>query len=135
MWTAQNRVGRLIEGRIQALRTQEEAVAYATEFHRLIRLVGEPVVICADYRAVGVFPPAVADELQKLMQATNPVIVRSAALVSVDHATNVMQVERVVRESGSSLRRKFVDQRGLQSWLGEILTPVEKDRLAAFLAS
>ena len=135
MWTAENRVGRLIEGRIETMRTREEAVAYAAEFHRLIRLVGELVIVCADFRPVGVFSPPVADELQKLMESTNKLIVRSAALVSPDHATNAMQVERVVRSSGSDLRRRFVDRHELQAWLGESLTPPERARLAAFLDS
>jgi hypothetical protein len=132
-WTVEVRVGRLVEGRPLALKTKEDAIAYADAFRRLVPGLKRGV-ICADYRAVAVFPPVVADELARLMSDMNPYIERSAILVAAEHATNALQVQRVVRETHNENRRRFTDRNELEHWLGEVLTPAEQARLKEFLS-
>ncbi len=132
-WVVEVRVGRLVEGRPLALKTREDAVGYCDAFRRIVP-GARRVVICADYRAVSVFAPEIADELARLMVDMNQYIERSAILVAPDHATNVLQVQRVVRESHNENRRRFTDAAELQRWLAEVLSPAEQARLKEFLS-
>lgn len=132
-WTIAVNVGRLVEGRPLSLRTRHDAIAYCAEFRLLVPPL-RSAVICADYRNVTVFPPDVADELARLMTEMNPYIERSAILVSAEHATNALQIQRVVRETHNENRRRFTDAHELARWLGEVLGPHERERLAQFLS-
>ena len=132
-WVVEVRVGRLVEGRPLALKTREDAIGYCDAFRRVVPALGH-AVICADYRVVSVFAPEVADELARLMVDMNQYIDRSAILVAPEHATNVLQVQRVVRESHNENRRRFSDPAELQRWLAEVLAPAEQARLKEFLS-
>ena len=129
----QVRAGRLVEGRPWALDTVADGRAYCDEFRRLIRALPRPAVICADYRYMTIFRPAIADELRALMTDMNSLIERSAVLVAPEHATHSMQVERVVREARDDRRRRFGDAAALRTWLAEVLDRDEQARLDAFL--
>lgn len=129
----QNRVGRLVEGRILELRTLDAATRYCDAFRRLVP-AGSRKVVCVDYRPVRVFPPEVAEELGRLMASMNDWVERAAILVAQEHSTNALQVERLARASGHPDRRRFFDASALQAWLTEVLTPEERARLATFLA-
>lgn len=131
----QHNVGRLVEGRPLGLRTPEEARAYCDAFRTAVVGVGRRVVVCADYRHVGVFPPFAADALQALMRDMNDLVERSAIAVAPEHATASLQVGRVVARAGHPSRRRFEDVAELQVWLGEVLDPAEQARAAAFLAA
>jgi hypothetical protein len=133
-WTVAVNVGRLVEGRPVALRTRADAVSYCAEFRRLVPPLRR-VVVCADYRAVAVFPPDVANELARLMTDMNPYIERSGVLVAAEHATGALQVQRFVREAHLDDRRRFTDANEMLDWLGEVLTTGERERAAKFLAS
>lgn len=128
------RSGRVVEGRPFVLKTREQAVAYCDEFRRHVTAAHPKAVIVADYRAIPVFAPDVADELQRLMTDMNRFVERSAILVAKEHATNALQVARVVREAHNEQRRRFTDPRELVVWLAEIVTPAERARIQAFLA-
>lgn len=132
-WTIAVNAGRLVEGRPLSLRTRHDAIAYCAEFRLLVPPLRR-AVICADYRAIAVFPPEVADELSRLMADMNPYVERSAILISSDHATNALQINRVVRETQNENRRRFTNAHELARWLGEVLDPHERERLAHFLA-
>lgn len=132
MWTVQRNVGRLFEARIESLQTREQVSAFGDECRRLMKRAGQPVVVCADYRAVHVFSPVAAEALKELLRDLNPLIERSGLLVAPDHAINLMQMSRVARESGTQ-RRTFVDKAPLREWLDEVLTPAEQARLTQFL--
>ena len=126
--------GRVVGGRPLELKTAEGARAYCDEFRRLITGYPGLTVVCADYREVDVFPPVVMDELQRLMADMNDKLERSAILVARDHATNAMQVARVVRQTENTGRRRFDDPAAMRAWLAEILTPAESDAIERFLA-
>jgi hypothetical protein len=133
-WVVERRVDRLVEGRVVVLEPGDDVRAYCDEFRRLIRTSPGDVLVCADYRRVAIFPPAVADELKRLMIDMNPRVERSAILVAPAHATNALQVERVVREAQLASRRRFEDKDALLAWMREVATPAENARLEAFLA-
>jgi hypothetical protein len=60
--------------------------------------------------------------------------VRNGVLVPTANATVTMQLTRIVREANSDRRRVFRDAGQLESWLGEVLNPSERQRLERFLA-
>jgi hypothetical protein len=132
-WYVAVKVGRVVEGRPLVLKTRAAAVAYCAEFRRLVPPLRR-AVICADYRAIAVFAPEVAEELKSLLADMNPFIERSAILVAPEHATGVLQVGRVVKETHHESRRRFTDAAEMSAWLGELLTPAESARVAEFLA-
>lgn len=131
-WIVDRQVGRLVEGRVFGFRDRDDARAYCDEFRIAVRKAHENI-ICADYRPISVFSPDAADELKKLMVDMNPLVVRSAILVAPSHATNALQVERVVRETKHDARRRFTDKDEMLAFLGEIATPDELARAKAFL--
>jgi hypothetical protein len=69
-----------------------------------------------------------------LLERGNPRLERSAILLSQEHATFNLQVERVVREAKNSARRTFRDAAAMVAWLGESLTAAERDSVARFLS-
>lgn len=129
----QNRVGRLVEGRILELRTLDAATRYCDAYRRLVP-PGSHKVVCIDYRHVRVFPPEVAEVLGRLMTSVNDRVERAAILVAQEHSTSALQVDRLTRASGHPDRRRFQDASALRAWLDEVLTPEERGRLASFLA-
>ena len=92
------------------------------------------VVIAADWRPCTVFTPAVADRCVSMLTGVVPRIERSAIIHRSDHATSVLQVFRLVKESHFDGRRVFTATAPLEAWLAEILDAEERDRLRQFLA-
>ena len=62
------------------------------------------------------------------MRGDNPRIERAGILVSTS-AVFSLQLERMVREAGNPRRRAFRTAGELVTWLDEIATPDEKQRL------
>lgn len=94
---------------------------------------GDRVVIAADWRPCTIFTPAVADRAVAMLTAVVPRVERSAILHRAEHATSVLQVFRLVKESHFDGRRVFTATAPLEAWLGEILGPEERQRLHDFL--
>jgi hypothetical protein len=132
-WTAERVVGRVVEGRVRDLSKQDDARAYCDAFRRLVTSTTGQAVICADYRAIDVFPPTAADQLRQLMVDMKPLILRSAVLAAKDHAVNTLQVDRVLREAQHPNRRRFHEIGELVQWLSEVLTDAERARISTFL--
>lgn len=137
MFTAEQRVGRLVEARVMGLRDRADADRYSVELGRVI--VGSkaplPPVLCADHRPVAVYSQDVSDRLSELFGAMNSKLARVAILVSPTNATLRMQLARIVREAGFTERRVFVEAREGQQFLDEVLDAPERARLNAFLHS
>ena len=91
------------------------------------------VVIAADWRPCTVFTPEVADAAVRMLTIANPRVERSAILHRADHATSVLQVFRLVKESHFEGRRIFTAASDMEKWLGEVLDPAEREELRAFL--
>jgi hypothetical protein len=137
MFTVEVRTGRLIEARIEALRNQERAAAYSDAFSQILQRTSgkERMILCADHRAVAVYPQPVTDTLASLFGAMNQRLERIALLVAPSNATLTMQLSRVVREAQNPDRRVFFSMEDAEAFLGEALTVAERSRLAQFLRS
>jgi hypothetical protein len=137
MFTVEVRAGRLIEARIEALRNLERAAAYSGAFGQILQRgpAKERMILCADHRAVAVYPQQVTNELASLFGAMNQRLQRIALLVAPSNATLTMQLSRIVREAQNPERRVFFVMEEAETFLGEVLTVVERSRLAQFLRS
>ena len=135
MFTVEVRAGRLIEARIEALPNLERAAAYTNGFAQVLqRFSGtERMILCADHRAVAVYSQPVTDELASLFGAMNQRLDRIAVLVAPSNATLTMQLSRIVRQAQNPDRRVFFTTDDAEAFLGEVLTPAERLRLAQFL--
>jgi hypothetical protein len=80
-----------------------------------------------------VFAPDVAEKFCALLVAANPRVERSAILLDAEQAVAALQIERTVKQAGTSSRRAFRVVAELEAWLGEVLDADEKKRLHAFL--
>jgi len=134
MFTVDHSVGRLLEARLEALRTVEDVARFEEAMRQGFDRVEGKAIVCADWRKANVLPPAVAERMIALLERGNPRLERSAILLAKEHATFNLQVERVVREAKNSARRTFRDAAAMVAWLGESLTAVERDWVARFLS-
>ena len=132
MFKTENRVGRLIELRIQSPVSEDEVQQIQARQLELVRRLGERFVAVTDLRRAIVFPPQVTDQFIALMQRANPMLERSGVLIA-DSAVLGLQAERAMREGGHDHRQAFRDPAKLEAWLGEVLTVDERSRLRAFL--
>lgn len=133
-WIIDRTAGRLVEGRVYGFADRADARDYCDLFRICVRRGPPQNIICADYRSVSVFSPEASEELKQLMTDMNALVLRSAILVAPEHATNALQVERVVRETGHTARRRFTEVDAMLAFIGEIATPIELARATAFLS-
>jgi hypothetical protein len=133
MYSVDVRVGRLIEARFATLESVDEVARFEDTLRATFARVAGKSVICADWRSANVLSPAVADRLLALLSRGNPHLERSAVLFGQKNATFILQAERLVREAGNPARRTFREVAPLQSWLDEVLSPVEQLRMRDFL--
>lgn len=137
MFTVERTTGRLIEARVHGLRSVGDAEEYSAGLSRISGLdavLGRPI-LCADHRAVAIYPPSVADRLATLFGQMNDRLARVAVLVAPSNATLAMQLERIVREARNPNRRVFYEAAPASDFLDEVLEFEERRRLAAFLAA
>jgi hypothetical protein len=141
MWRAKSesyivygQVGRLVDARVLALNTGLEARTYCQAFLAAVAQMPSDLIICADYRAVPVFRPDVADELKKLMTGLNDRVLRSSILIHPSHATGAMQAARIAAETGHGARRSFTEPSELLAWISTVTTAEELRRATSFLA-
>jgi hypothetical protein len=129
-------VGRLMEICTRAgFRTVEDVETQRSLINRA--LDGFPadqrIVIAADWRTCEVMTQSAASALGAMLASYNARIERSAILGSARSPLAVLQFLRVVRETRHPGRRVFEDRRPMLAYLGECLSPVERDRLDQFL--
>jgi hypothetical protein len=133
LFSAECRVGRLIEARLTYLRTVEDV----HDFQRMLRAAFEAAegrsVICADWKIARVVAPDVAEALIGLLRTGNAFCERSAILLRNADAMFSLQVERVVREAGGPTRRTFRERDKMRAWLGEVLGEDERRHMGVFL--
>ena len=128
------RVGRLIEGRLVWLNDASDVAVFQRVMSAAFAQAGPEAVICADWRRALVFSPQASDAMIELLRRGNRQLSRSAVLLSAVDATFGLQVERLFREANNPNRRSFRAVEPLLAWLGQVLTPAERARAAAFLA-
>jgi hypothetical protein len=134
MMTAQMRVGRLGEVRFAPPFAPGETDALAQSIRGLFTALGPRLIIfCCDLRPVQVFPPDVSDRLIEIMRSDNPKVERNGILIGESSVVG-LQLERMVRDAGNPGRRVFRKLPQLLTWLGDVLTPAELQRVRDFLA-
>jgi hypothetical protein len=93
----------------------------------------QKVVIAADWRLCQLMAQPAANALGPMIGSFNARIERSAILGSSTSPVAVLQFLRVVRETRHPARRVFEERRPMLAYLGECLTPEERERLAQFI--
>jgi hypothetical protein len=128
-------VGRLLEVRIDAGYRDDGEVdqVFQAIGAEMRRHPGQAVVTVADWRRCPVLAEKAADRLVQRMAGNNPSVERSAALVSPSASIAALQFARLIRETSFDNRRMFTNAAPLITWLSEVLTPAEQERLRAFL--
>jgi len=134
--TATLHVGRLLEIRADlGYRTAGEVDALFEQMQREVSRLpaDEAHVTVVDWRHCPVMSPEAATRIAQQISTVNARTERSAALASQTAPVAVLQFLRVIREAGLPDRKLFFDESELITWLSEVLTSVEQQRLRAFL--
>lgn len=132
----QRRLGRVIEARVFALKTREEADVYAKALADVVAQAPATMqpILCADHRPVRIYPQPAADRLTELFQNMNTRLDRIAILVSRSNATLFLQLQRIAREAGYENRRVMHEPQEAVAHLQDSLSPEERIRVREFLA-
>lgn len=136
MWTIEQRVGRLIEIQLVSPILLPELEGFGQrigEFVARVAKQGQRMIACTDLASANILPPEVAEWFIRLMQRDNPALERGAFLIGTS-AVFALQLERMFKQSSSLTRRTFREPGPLLAWLGELATPIERDRIRRFLA-
>ena len=131
------KVGRLLEiRRAQGHKTQtdvkESFNAIAAELAKLPR--GTKVVAVVDWRACPLLSDEVSESLISKMTGNNPLMELSAVIASADSPIQVLQFQRLIRDTHYSHRKLFFNPSELINWLRPALNQDEFQRLGEFLA-
>jgi hypothetical protein len=133
MYTVQQKIGRVIEARLETLRTVDEVARFEKAMREAFDQIPGKAIVCADWRRANILAPDVADRLVGLLTRGNLRLERSAVLLAKNNAAFNLQVERVVREAQNAARRTFRDVETMIEWAGELLTADERAHVLAFL--
>jgi len=75
------------------------------------------------------FQPEEARLLKRIMELDNSRLLRSAIYFGSNSATLLLQMERLIREAASPARKTFRDPQKLISWMSEVATSDEEQRI------
>jgi hypothetical protein len=134
--TAAIEVGRLVEVRLSVgFRNVEFVSQIFADMDAAIEKLpaSAKLVVAADWRFCRVMSSEAGEALVSNLARYNPRIERSAALASENSPSALLQFNRVVRSGANPDRRLFTDRAAMTSWLGEVLTSHERNRLVRFL--
>lgn len=129
-------VGRLMEISVrEGFRSVEDVEAQRVLITKALATLppDQKAVIAADWRACQLMTQAAANALGPMIGSFNARIERSAILGSSTSPIAVLQFLRVVRDTKHPSRRVFEDRRATLTYLSDILSPAERDRLGQFL--
>jgi len=134
-YTVENRVGKLIEARVFALRSRADADAYSNALGLQVAAIPRHIgpVLLADHRPVVIYPQPAADRLVELFLEMNTRLTRVAILAARTNATLVLQLDRLVREAAFANRRLFFAPEEAEVHLASSLDEKERARARAFL--
>jgi hypothetical protein len=130
-----NPAGRLITYRVVSPVDDDNAARAAIELRQAVLAVEGRVIICTDLTEARTFRPSTSEAFLNLMKNDNPKLERSAILVGDHSATLFLQLERMIREAQSPVRRAFHQAAELIEWLRPQLVAAEQAALEAFLAA
>src|SRR5690242_12060312 len=109
MFSTHIRVGRLYEHRILSIDSEAELQALGDRAREVMTAHGGKTVVCADYRKVRVLKPEFTTTWVERIRQMNPNVERSVVLVTPNHATFGLQMERMVKDAAHPARRVFYD--------------------------
>lgn len=132
MYTIDNRVGRLVELRVESPVTEEELQQFHSTLAKVCKPIKGLVVICTDLVGATVFTQPVTQRWIEIIKQESPTVERNAVLVG-EGAVFSMQVERIIRQAGYKNRKAFLAPTALTAWLAEILAARERARLETYL--
>ena len=132
MHTMRNVVGRLVEVRVASPLSLREVDEFRREHLAALPDLPERYVGAVDLRRADIFPVEVAQRFIALLSEIAPLVERTGFLIG-EGAVFALQIERILRNSAHPQRRAFREPEPLKSFLGEILTPLERARLDEFL--
>jgi len=135
MFTADKKVGRLIELRARGAIGDAEVAAFRSH---MVHVLGslrpdDKVIAMADFRGVRVVAPPLAEAIVTMLRASGQRLERGAVLVS-DEAVARIQVARVLAQAHHDGRKACFTVEEAIAWLEPLLTPAERARLVRFLA-
>ena len=134
MYSIENNTGRLIEACLASPLAGVEVEGCIARIRALVLSLSQKVVFVVDLTGCTVLAPDIADKFLAMMRADNPRVERTAYLLPPQHALIGLQVERLIRDAGSPVRRTFRDFALAEAWLSSILNPREQDGLHRFLS-
>lgn len=135
MYTIEKHAGRLIEAKLAAPLTAADAEAIVHRVRMLVLSLPGKAVCCIDATELDLLPTEAFDAFVALFTRDNPKIERSGFLLARSLSAFGMQMQRMIRSANSPNRRTFDERAALQSWLAEVLSPSERERLSALLGA
>jgi hypothetical protein len=126
-------VGRLVELSLGSPLSLADFEAFRTMSRLGLMSVPGQVVVVADLTQLDMLSDDVADQMAALLKRDSPKVARGGYLAARAHGTSAMHLGRMFRDAGNDSRRIFFDSAPLSSWLSEVLEPLERARLQAFL--
>jgi hypothetical protein len=132
MYTIENRVGRLVELRVESPVTYEELLQFHNTLAKVCKSIAGQIAMCTDLVGATVFTQQVTQRWTSIIKQDAPLVQRNAVLAG-EGAVFSMQVERIIRMAGHQNRKAFLSPTELTAWLGEILTVRERARLETYL--
>jgi hypothetical protein len=133
----ENRVGRLIEVRLEGAMTDDDAQKFRTRMYLVLGNVSGRAVLLGDLQRCEMFTPEVGEKMLTMLKNDNPKVERTAFVLR--GGALALQVERIVTEASlvavrtgkvAPPRRTFRDKLMARDWLAEVLTPAERERLS-----
>lgn len=120
---------RLVAMHIDTCDTVEEAQALVKDVVVALKQAPGLVVACVDFRSAKLFPQEVSDIFVSLLKSDNPKIERSAFIIGGGGAIFTLQIKRMLLEAQNPKRKIFQEAKDAEVYLGEILTPSQKQWL------
>ncbi len=132
MFSVANRAGQLLEIRVTAPFSMEDAGALFKQIYKTMPR-GRVARVIVDLRGLRIVNPDVVDMVTVFMKQDNPFVERNAFLLPDTGALLAIQGDRMLKQLGVITRRAFRYRAEAEDWLREILSLEERIRLAAFL--
>ncbi len=133
MITVATPVGRLCVARFVPPFDVAQVDKLAQEIREILTRLSRPAIFCNDVRRTHVFPPDVSDRITAMLKSDNPKVERSAVVIGNSSVAG-LQLERMFREAGNPGRRVFRTVDAIATWLDEVLTPLERERMRVHLS-
>jgi len=124
-----NQVGRLIEVVFETPTTSSEWRELAKQLRSIHSQSTERYMYCANMAKAKLFQPEEVILLKRIMEVDNSRLLRSAMYLGSNSAVLLLQMERLIREAASPARKTFRDPQKLISWMSEVATSDEEQRI------